>query len=201
MPTPYNGLTALGVQPLPVSLAEVKRHLRLIDDDSQDDELTAKVRYATEFIEDVTGHVGASRQYRMTMARWPMMPGNAFYINGYANAPLELPRFPVLTVDSVNYVDTDGVTRAYTGFQLSTDREPAIILPARLGYYPQMDPYTADAITITFTAGYATVPERYKEAVKFLAAYRFLNRESDAGGKMPDSLRTLVTNLGNGWQG
>lgn len=201
----YYGLKKLTAPQLAVSNAELKSHFRLVDDDVQLLEVQAKARYATEYIEEQTAHVAMPTTYRVTFSRFPFTNRRPYQGPLWAAiGHILLPRSPVISVTTFQYVDADGVTQTLTSdqYQLATDYEPARLSPVRLQVWPWNDPYTIDSVKITFVAGYANedlVPERYKEAIKFIAAHRFFNREDDEG--IPDTLRMLVRNLKIGWEG
>lgn len=196
----YYGLQRTSTPAPVVPLTELISHMRLIANDAQSPELQAKARYAVEYIEEHTGHVGNPTSYLMTLARWPLVGGELAGPQVIASGPIQVPRSPLISVESISYVDTNGTrqTLASNQYQIRRTTEPAIIAPSRMNFWPLSDPWTIDSIQIAFTAGYGNpslVPERYKEAVKFLTAYRFFNRESDEGNDLPASLKILISSL------
>lgn len=198
-------LTAPTVAALPLTDAELMRAARLIDADTQLDELKAKCLYAMDYIEDKTKHVCLQQTYTMTLRRFPMLRGQPYNNLIAGTGYISLPRSPVQSITSVEYTDTNGTVQTLdpSGYQYNIERDIAILGPARLLYWPLTDPWSFIGVRVTFTAGYATnddVPIKYKEALKFLALYRFFNRESDADGEIPKSLRMLVNSLDIGWQ-
>jgi uncharacterized phiE125 gp8 family phage protein len=164
----------------------------------------AYVRAAGEHIEGVTEQPGLVATYRMTISRFPYSTSKAYLPFAPAAGHIILPRWPVIGVTGIQYVDTDNVTQTLdpTLYQYTTDYRPCRIGPARLTVWPWSDPYTMNGVRVTFTAGYATaaaVPQNYKQALRFLGSYWFYNRESDVDGKMPDSLKFMIKNLDGGY--
>lgn len=200
----YTGLVRLTNPEFCLTDTEMQNHMRFTCDDTQMGELRSKMRYAQEYIEDLTQRAARSTQYRVTFNRWPNMVGQPVDLAAFAIGVVRFPRSPLISVDSITYVDVDGVTQtlAVDQYQVTTDMEPGYVGPARMKFWPAIDPYSYQAIKITFTAGYATnaaVPEKYKEAIKFIGAYRFMNRESDAAGELPKSFKQVVEGLKVNW--
>lgn len=184
---------------------ELKNHFRIASaSDAQLAEMHAYVRSAGLHIEGVTEHVAMQTTYRMTISRFPYSVSKAYLPFAPAAGHIILPRWPVLSIASVQYTDTDNNTQTLdpSAYQAVLDYRPARIGPARLTVWPWSDPYTMNGVRVTFTAGYSSssvVPQNYKQAVRFLGAYWFYNRESDVDGKMPDSLKFMIKNLDGGY--
>lgn len=156
----------------PLSDDEAQRHLRMDDPISQDDadeqlaERTAMVKAAREWFEDFTGLALIRQTLEMSIDGWPSC--------GY----VELPRSPLISLDSIKYTDSDGVeqTWASTNYQADLYSVPGRIYIAYNGSVPS---YRADLNSwrVRFTAGYAVtaeteagyranVPEQAKLAMK-----------------------------------
>ena len=99
---------------------------------------------------------------------------------------MELPVFPVLSVDSITYIDIDGIeqTVAASSIQTITDHIPAIVV---LDDVPSVDGDTLNAVTITVTAGIESgnsppnadkIPEQVKQAIKLMVGHFYENREA-----------------------
>lgn len=127
----------------PVSLTEVKVHLRV--DASADDELIkGLITAAREYCEGYEGRAYAIQT--ITQKR-----------DGFSDI-MQLPQSPLISVSSIQYVDTSGVTQTLsTGlYDVYNDREPGEV---QLGYndsWPAVRT-TNDAVTLTYTSGYCTV--------------------------------------------
>lgn len=90
---------------------------------------------------------------------------------------IHIPLSPVITVDAVKYVTTEGAeqTLAADQYKADVDSKPARIAPARNKSWPT----TADeinAVTVEFTAGLDPVPGDLRRAVALLAAHWYDNR-------------------------
>lgn len=161
----------------PVTLSEARDHLRLVasvDTGSHPDDSTveAYIKAATSYAEDRTNKVFAQRTF--TLKR------NDF------ERHMELPIFPVLSVDSITYIDNEGANQTMdaSNYQTITDRIPALI---KLEDVPSVDEDTLNAVTITVTAGFESdnsppdadkIPDSIKQAVKLMVGHFYENRES-----------------------
>src|SRR5690606_5862993 len=77
---------------LPVALADVKQHLR-VEIAQDDDYITSLINAAVEYIEQETGRDFFGRTWDLVLP-------------GFPRGKIELPRPPLLSVDSVTYHDT-----------------------------------------------------------------------------------------------
>lgn len=159
----------------PVTLAEARNHLRLVaTDGSHPDDSTVEtyIKAATSYAESRTNKVYAQRTFTLKRDKFA--------------ETMELPVYPVLSVDSITYVDSDGATQtmAASNYQVITDRIPAIV---HLEDVPTVDEDTLNAVTITVTAGVESsnspadadkVPDAVKQAVKLMIGHFYENREA-----------------------
>tara|TARA_Y100001963_G_scaffold88510_1_gene122293 strand:- start:1593 stop:2168 length:576 start_codon:yes stop_codon:yes gene_type:complete len=154
-----------GVEPL--TTAEAKSHLRV--DTSDDDTLIDSLILASRhFVENYTGR-------QLIQATWVLKR------KGFVNE-LYLPRSPLSSVSSIQYVDEDGATQtlAASVYTVDADSNPGRVVIA----YGQDWPNLRDQInnvTITFVAGYGTavtdVPEPIRQAIRLLVAHYYETRE------------------------
>jgi len=144
----------------PVSVADLKAHLRL-NDDSEDALLSGFVTTARILFEEATGRAVVSTQFRQHV---PTLA-----------APVYLMKYPVLTVDAVKYHDGDDNLQT-----ASTHRTDTISVPAQVWFddYPTTSATKKPVAYVEFTAGWATVPEPVKIAIKLLAGHYYQNREA-----------------------
>lgn len=151
----------------PLTTAEAKSHLRVdtSDDDTLIDSLILGARH---FIENYTGR-------QLIQATWVLRR------DGFANE-LYLPRGPLSSVSSIQYIDQDGATQTLAGSAYTVDAHsnPGRVVLA----YGQTWPNVRDQInnvTITFVAGYGTavtdVPEPIRQAMRLLVAHFYETRE------------------------
>jgi len=158
--------------------ADIKKQLRIIDEDSDDTLLTEYIVSAAEYIEAITCHVLIPTSYLFTMDRWPYLA-----LAGYAPNPsqptngiVELPRAPLSSVEQIQYYDTTGTLQTLdpSNYIVDTLSIMGRIWPKRFTYWPITDVMTPNAVQISFTAGYtnaALIPSRAKQCIKFLVAH------------------------------
>lgn len=128
----------------PVTLAELKAHCRVDDDITADDAyLTALIQTARELAEHLTNRALVRQQLELSLPGFPLA--------------IELPMAPLISVESVEYIDSDGTEQtlvANTDYQLDSRREPALVLPAWNTAWPGTRT-VPNAVTVTYWAGYA----------------------------------------------
>ena len=173
----------------PLTLAEAKQHLRVevADDDAL---ITSLVIAARQYIEGRTGRILCSRAHINELAGFPR-----------DGKDIVLPVSPVTAVASVSYFDSNGATQTLTvgtGYRLALHLSPARIrLPVSSSAWLETIA-VEDAVTITFTAGYANigaVPETAKHAVRLLIGHWYENREAVVTGTIASSLLLTVDSL------
>jgi uncharacterized phiE125 gp8 family phage protein len=158
------------VQPIiePLTVADVAAHLRCDTDDAA---LPGLIVAARLWAENETRRAFISRTVRLTLDAFPT-----------CDSYLELPYPNLLTVTSVQYVDTNGDTQTFSSSDYSVDTAS---LPGAIRLnYGESWPSTRcqpNAVTILYTAGYGTtqasVPENVKHAMKLFIGDLYENRE------------------------
>jgi uncharacterized phiE125 gp8 family phage protein len=162
----------------PVTLAEAKAHCRVSvsDDDTLIATLIAVARQRAE------------HQLRRSLCRqtWEVV------LDEFGQA-IKLPYPPVLTVESVKYIDVDGVQQTLPGteYALDIDLEPGWVTPA----YGKTWPSTLDlpnAVRVRYRAGYsdstdgptqqAAVPVAIKHWILMQVGALYEQREAIAAG-------------------
>lgn len=91
-----------------------------------------------------------------------------------------IPLYPVISVESIEYEDTNGVTQtvADSVYRVDTHSNPARITQDPSEFWPATRD-AANAVTVTFKAGYPNgAPEDLKHAIIMLAAHWYENREA-----------------------
>ena len=151
---------------LAVSLADMKLHLRV--DHSEDDALIttlilAATRSAESFMEK---SISPDTEYTLTLDSFP------------SGDTITLMYGPVISVDSLSYVDSDGVTQVLTensDFRVDLNND----LP-RIQNIGDSWPDTyerVNAVTIVYTTGFATVPDDIVVGIKMLVSHLYENRQ------------------------
>lgn len=164
----------------PITTAEAKRHLRVdfADDDTYIDSLIAAAR---QHVEEVTGRSLITQTWKLSL-------------DGFEDVIL-LPRPPLVSVDSVTYVDGDGDTQtlASSVYDVHANDLPPRITLAHNQSWPTTR-VTANAVTVTYQTGYGAagdVPESLKHAVKLLVGDMYANRQKTVVGTIVAEDKTL----------
>ena len=171
----------------PVSLEELKAHLR-VDIDDDDALITSIGKAARQQAEVYTGRAFCTQTWDLFLDSWPTV--------------IYLPYPPLSSVTSITYTDTagDSQTVSTSVYTVDTDSEPGRIYLA----YGQTWPTTRGirhAITVRYVCGYgaaAAVPENVKHAIKIMAADMYENREEVVTGTTVNRipiLRSLLSAL------
>jgi uncharacterized phiE125 gp8 family phage protein len=192
--------TASGTGDRPISVADAKEHLRVVDTTEDDAYIGALIDAATTWCEDYCDRTFADKTYTVAF-------------DDFFGTRIELPRPPArlnataasATV-TISYVDTGGATQTLTWaqsgtqeFRLDRDHVPALIYPLYLSVWPSVR-LDDKAVQITYLAGYggaANVPTPAKHAIKMLVGHWYANREAvgNAGQNVPMGVAALLEPL------
>ena len=192
--------TTSGTVDRPVSVAEAKEHLRIVDTTEDDDYVGQLIDAATTWCEDYCDRTFADKQYTVAF-------------DDFFGTRIELPRPPVrlnavssgATV-TISYVDTGGTTQTLTWsqsgtqqFRLDRDHVPALVYPLYLQVWPSVR-LDDKSVQITYLAGYggaANVPTPARHAIKMLVGHWYLTREAvgNAGQNVPMGVAALLEPL------
>lgn len=167
----------------PVSLAELKAHLR-VDDDTEDALLTTMIKGASETAELYLGRSLITQTLRLSLDRW--LAGQTDV--PWANAPriVEMARPPVQSIASVTtYDDDDQPSVVDTGvYRLANGSNDRARLVLRKGRAWPMGLRANDAIEIDYVAGYgdtsADIPEQIRQGLLALIGFWFEHRDGTA---------------------
>jgi uncharacterized phiE125 gp8 family phage protein len=178
----------------PVLLADVEGQCRTGD-------LSAEASTVERFITSVRQRAEAITRRAIITQTWRMT------LTGFPDA-IKIPMPPLQTIDSITYVDVDGVTQTLDPslYRVNTDEEPSKVYPA----YGETWPTTLDDINtviITFTAGYATASPmsasgRWQVAVDDEGTVYAKDLQAEAAGgiidTVPESIRQwILINVAN----
>lgn len=155
---------------LPVSLADVKAHLR-VDTTDEDTLITAYITAAAELAEQATGRALMPQTWELTLDAFP----EAF----------EITRVPAASITSLKYWDAAG-TQQTLGTGLYTldntdDFGPACVVPVYGGVWPNTREQI-NAVALRYVAGYATadaVPASINAWIKLQVGAMYENRQAE----------------------
>jgi uncharacterized phiE125 gp8 family phage protein len=174
---PYWSVSVLvGPEDAPLTLALAKAQCGVDPDITDDDELLDGYAFvAAEAVEAMKGCA--------LLTQTCVAIASAFPCDG---EPIVLPRPPLQAVTSIQYRDTAGVlqTWAPTNYRVITSGVGFGTIVAAYGVCYPWTACVADAVTITFTCGYAdasAIPARLMLAQQILVAHWYKNREIDGG--------------------
>lgn len=155
---------------LPVSLAEIKAHLR-VDTSDEDADITAKINAAVEAVEHITGRALMTQSWLLSLDAFPRA--------------LELTRVPVASVASIEWDDSAGAPQTLSPSLYALDNadeyDIARVVPAFGKSWPAALAFM-NSVRVTFVAGYpdaASVPDSIKSWIKLHVGTAYENRETE----------------------
>lgn len=172
----------------PVSPTEAKAHLR-VETTADDTLIAGLIAAATAHLDGWSGILG-----RCLVEQTWRQDYDDF------RSCLRLPLFPVLSITSVKYVDTDGVEQTVdsANYVLLNDERGAYVEFADGYSFPALNVGSA-AVRITYVAGYgaaSAVPQAIKQAMLLLIGHWYENREAViVGTSQPSPLPLAVDAL------
>ena len=160
----------------PITLAEAKANLRVVFDD-EDTDIERMIRASRQMAEE-----------RMNRALMPQTL--AFAADGFGCA-LRVPRPPLIEIDSLKYIDTDGAeqTMPDTGYLVDGFADPPTISAAPGTSWPATRAQSG-AVVVQYQAGYAdaaSVPEPIRQWM-LLAINAFYEHRSAVSAEQTYSL-------------
>lgn len=175
--------------PEPITRAEAKDQAR-IETTADDTLVDGLIAAAREHVEEFTRRALITQTWEAYLDAFP----------GDNDIAIWLPRTPVQSVDSIEYIDTAGATQIWAAadYQVDTDSLPARIRPARAESYPDTHTDILQAVTITFTAGYgeaSAVPNAIKHAMLLIVSHWYDNRDAVNIGNVVTPLPMAVDAL------
>ena len=188
-----------GAQAEPVTLAEVKDHLR-VDHTNDDDYINSLIIVATDYTENITGRSLIEKTYDYYADCFPPI---------YSIA-IELDAPPLISVTSIKYYDEADVEQTWSAAEYVVDTDQLSkgkVYPGRDYLWPATRLFPK-SVHIEFIAGYEStsspqdlpenIPVELKQAMLLLIGHLYENRESTAAGikieQVPDSYDALIAN-------
>jgi len=179
----------------PVTLAEIKRHLRVTTDDD-DSLLTDYIASATEYCED---QVPGARSFMSQTWDWKIhfFPGDSF----------EVPRPPLQSLTHIKYFATNSSTGTTTLSSTNYLVHIPTNMPGQIELHPEVGAWPsvadrADAVQVRLISGWTIAPNQVKQAVKLLVGHWYSNREDILVGtissNIPHGVTALLGSIGYG---
>ena len=175
----------------PVSLTEIKRHVRIEPNDEDNDiYLYNLISVAREQVEMITWRKLITQTWYGYLNDWP----SGDYI--------ELPFGSLQSVTAVRYTDVDASQSTWSSAEyiVGTDYQKGRITLADGYAWPNENLYPSNPIEIEFVCGYGladSVPNQIKHAIKLMVAELYENREVSLVGvafQQFDTINNLLSN-------
>lgn len=152
-----------------ITLPAAKKHLQLSETNTRDDAMiTAQIASAIAFLDGPNGYLGCA----IASQEWQWQAG-AFI------DPLRIPLGPILSIEALSYINTEGDTVAMdpATFYLFGDARSPYLRP--IGQWPSDLAARDDAITLEFTAGRTVIPPQLVSAALLIVGQLYRYREVD----------------------
>ncbi len=167
-----------------ITLTELKEHLRIEADVSDEDPLLdSYLSAAVQHVQDVIGTYLSEVSLVATLS-------------GFSTA-IYLPYSPVSSVASITYFDADNQQQTLAASVYNTEiggRETSKVSLAYGQQWPSTYP-RPDAVSISYTAGYAVAPMPIRQAVLMTAGHFYENREETIVGVQAYELPLAASRL------
>ncbi len=170
----------------PVTRDEAKLWCR-IDQTKEDILIDAIIVVARQQVENFTRKQLITATWEMTYDRFPGPAGDSGSFGGLYGfetyGVIELPKNPVQSIESIKYIDLNGVEITLAASEYITDviSEPARITPAVDTFWPATE-VRINTVTVEYKSGYgdaaADVPEGIKAAMKLIILDLYAHREA-----------------------
>lgn len=185
---PYSLVRSTDAAAEPLTTSEAKAQLR-VSGSGEDTLIDNLVKTARSLFEERTGRSILNQTWVLKLDSWFSCDGQSPWIS--------LPRGPVASITSIQYVDSAGATQTWSSGDYQTDLSGDIarVAPAYGEVWPTAR-YQMNAITITYVAGYGANAaaalatgragefKAIQQALLIAIANMFENRASIAPGGM-----------------
>lgn len=162
-----------------LDLAKAKKHLR-VESESDDTLIQTYLDASIAAVEGLTGHILVEREVRQSLD----------HLHGNGRGEIELAWRPVLGVDRIEYVDSNGAAQqlllASNAFRFIDGTNP-YVAPVFNGSWPSLA-HQRNAATIVYDAGYSDLgiplPADLEAAVLLMVGHLYMNREAVTDGNV-----------------
>jgi uncharacterized phiE125 gp8 family phage protein len=197
----------------PVTLDQVKQHLRIAPEFADDDALLiAYISAAREYVESYTRRCFLTSQWQLSLDHFPQsfqMPSTVnpsmrrdwpYYSGLWNQCTIALPKPYCVSVDSITYLDGNGAQQTLdpSAYVVDVDSAPARIVPAPGLFWPIVTAYRPGSVKVKFTAGRwsdaDSVPKDIQVAILLIITQWYTN-PSAAGAtqnEMPFAVSALL---------
>ena len=167
----YKIITPVATEP--ITLTEVRQHLRLPDELAEDDLLLFLITTARNYCEDYTRRAFAEQTLELLLDRFPL------------SGPITLPCPPLQNVSSITCTNSTGeeIIIPTSDYIVDADREPGQVVLQSGAAWPVFTPFPTSPIRIRFVAGYDMLPATLKQAMLLLIGHWYENREATGSAK------------------
>mgnify|MGYP001382841310 CR=1 FL=1 len=171
----------------PVTLTEAKAWLR-VDGEEEDVLILGLIQAARSYVEDFTRRALVSQTWALALDRFP------------CTREITLPRPPLVSVSSVEYIDSDGATQTLSAddYHVDARSEPGRVVLRATSSWPAVD-CQPNAVVVTYVAGYGTpsqVPQGIKTAIRWMIGHWFRHRAhvniGNIVNQIPDTTDSLL---------
>lgn len=173
----YNVVQVVGPTIEPLSLAEAKAYLRVVDN-REDALITGFIKASRMLAEQETKQAFLTQTFRLSADGFECAhDGQEFW----------LPRSPLIDVLHVKYLDADGALQTLdtTVYDVDADAVPGRVILADTMSWPVTD-YAPNSVQITFRAGYGAnvtdVPADIRSAIFMMVGHLYENRQVEVTG-------------------
>lgn len=192
----------------PVTVVDLREHLSQTDFGLPDGEAARLIQEAREMIEEASGLALITQDWKLVLDGWPseqtawwdgVREGAISELEGHP-ASVDLPRWPLQSVQSVTVFDQSGTGTDVTinsTFIVDTSRQPGRIALQDGAVWP-VETRRIKGVEITYRAGYgssmASVPARVRGDVLRVASYLFTHKGDDC---KPGDALTAASSMGS----
>jgi uncharacterized phiE125 gp8 family phage protein len=180
----------------PITLEEIKDHLRIERGETIDDDLLKNYRSAAvEMVENITNRKLMPQTWKLYLDDWP----DKEYIEMPYSPLRDVATTDILYTDSTRNTTTFNLTGTSSSWALDTVSEPGRIVLDNNDDWPTDVLYQRNPIEIQFTCGYSAssnIPRSIKNAMLMMIGHFYENREDTMVGQelkyIPMASRALL---------
>lgn len=164
----------ISAEPVVLDLAQIKSFYRVIGDDSNDDI-------------DLTIDAAVNKAEQMTNRQLSVAVYEG-YLSSFKTA--KIPKPPLIEVQKVEYINTDGVKTAFSDYEVDSLVEPAVIT---FNSTPSDFLGGKNSVIVTYQCGYATLPAAIRQWLLINGLTYFENRENIVVGTIVNTGNKVYT--------